>query len=130
MDTYPYFIIKFIENKEEKQLITETYSLVPSLLEIEKRGAEIIEIEDNTEETYTKEEILNLEKVKIEKLYDGKNTLLEIYDLAYHHFRELFDKNVLTQEVYEQYIDTLNKIRQKTKQVEEFKKMVIELFIS
>lgn len=130
MDTYPYFIIKFIENKEEKQLITETYSLVPSLLEIEKRGAEIIEIEDNTEETYTKEEILNLEKVKIEKLYEGKNTLLEIYDLAYHHFRELFDKNVLTQEVYEQYIDTLNKIRQKTKQVEEFKKMVIELFIS
>lgn len=119
-----------MEEKKEKQLITETYSLIMSILEIKKRGAQIIQIEDNNEKEYSEEEIMNLEKERVESLYQDKNNVVEIYNLAYHHFRSLFDKNMLYEEDYDNYIKQLDTIKKESKTREEFKAKVIILYLT
>lgn len=130
MDTYPYFIIRFLEAEKEIEKLTEVDTLIPEMIEIQKRGARLLTIIDHTKTVYTPEEMFETFKEGIQIQYEDISSKQEAYQMALDYFNGLKNKNVWYEQDYNRHIKLLEKYQKSEKEVSNFIEKIIQLYLS
>jgi len=125
-----YYIIHFIEEKRNKELIVEPYNLMPGMIDIKTRDSKILYIEDCNEKRYSIDEICKIEKERLDVLYNEINNIDEAYYIAKKYFDKLLRWKLLYKKEYDVFVDKLNKFKEdNNNNLEQFKEDVKDLYI-
>lgn len=124
-----FYIIKFKEDERINQLIVEPYNLMPGMLELKKRGVQLLEVEDEDEKKYTIEELCKKEKRRVDKLYAVRKTKEEIFITTKNYFNKLLKMNLVYKKDYDDYMKQLEEYMRESKTVDEFREKAKTLYM-
>ena len=130
MDTYKYYIINFKENNKKEKLITEHNTVIAMILDILNReNTVLIDVSDNKEQVLKIEDFINNERIRVKKELDKITSKDAIYKATKSYFKNLSDKNLMRDELYNKYIKRLEEVN-KNLNLKDYINKIIELYVS
>lgn len=122
-----YFIIAYEKEKVLRQIEVESEGLIIKLHELQKNGAEIINIRDSFLEYHDLNDMIEIFKESIDIEYEDVTSKIEAYNIAYEYYKNLYRNNYIDKEIYNKYFLELKKYRKEIKDKNQFIEKVKDL---
>ena len=125
------YLIEFIEDNKNKTLVVAAFDLMVGMEDMATRGVKEFKTKDENGKYYTYEEILEIERKRLDKIYQYKDNVKEIKKTATTYFDKLLKYQAIDKKHYRIFVDQLKEsIVVNEDDLEQLKQEVIDIILN